>query len=77
MPFNTRSAFEALELSSFGRIDFRVDASGMPHIIDVGVSPGLGTGGSAFASVSALGVSYPDFLRAVVAASLASLGLLT
>jgi D-alanine-D-alanine ligase len=70
-----RSAFEALELSGFGRIDFRVDASGRPYIFDVGVSPGLSTGSSAFASISALGLSHAEFLRSIVGASLSSQGL--
>jgi D-alanine-D-alanine ligase len=72
-----RSAFEALELSGFGRIDFRVDASGRPYIFDVGVSPGLSTGSSAFASISALGLSHAEFLRSIVGASLSSQGLVT
>ncbi len=69
-------AFETLELDAFARIDFRIDSGGSARVIDVGVSPGIGTGSSAFRSFSALGFDYPGFLRAVVAATLASRGLL-
>ncbi|MBT0769086.1 hypothetical protein KIH74_09125 [Kineosporia sp. J2-2] len=71
-----RKSFVGLELGGFGRIDFRVDTSGAAYVFDVGVSPGLGRGSSAFASVSALGLGHPEFLRAVLAASLAAEGLL-
>lgn len=69
-------AFESLELDGFGRIDFRVDAAERPYIFDVGVSPGLSTGSSAFASLASWGISHGEFLRLVVASSLASHGLL-
>jgi len=67
-----RAAFDSLELDSFARIDFRVTSAGDPYIFDIGVSPGLSTGGSAFASIASLGFEHADFLRAVIAASLAS-----
>ncbi|MDQ3741368.1 MAG: hypothetical protein M3389_10560 [Actinomycetota bacterium] len=71
------TAFTALELQAFARIDFRIADAGLPWVIDVGVSPGLSTAGSAFASLSALGFDHPAFLRLVVAATLAHRGLLT
>jgi D-alanine-D-alanine ligase len=70
------AAFEILELEGFARIDFRVDDTGTPWVIDVGVSPGLSMGSSAFSSVAELGLEHATFLRAVVAATLASRGLL-
>ena len=69
-------AFEALELGAFARIDFRVDAHGQPWVIDVGVSPGIGPKSSAFRSAHAEGLSYDEFIRVAVAASLAHRGLL-
>ena len=69
-------AFEALELGAFARIDFRVDGNGMPWVIDVGVSPGIGPKSSAFRSAHAEGLSYEEFVRVVMAATLADRGLL-
>lgn len=67
----TRSC-DILELGSFARIDFRVDSGGKPWLMDVGVSPGLGPGSSAFASIGSAGFSHPQFLRLVIGAGLAS-----
>jgi len=69
-------AFEVLELDAFARIDFRIDDNGEPWIIDVGVSPGIGSSSSAFTSLSQLGFDHASFLRVVIAASLASKGVL-
>lgn len=71
-----RAAFDSLELDSFARVDLRVTSAGDPYIFDIGVSPGLSIGSSAFASISSLGFKHADFLHVVVAASLASRGLL-
>ncbi|PFG15500.1 D-alanine-D-alanine ligase [Propionicimonas paludicola] len=70
-------AFIALELDAFARIDFRVDESGNPFIFDVGVSPGLSRGSSAFASMSHWGFTHEEFLRAILAASLPASGIRT
>lgn len=69
-------AFEALELGAFARIDFRVDNKGLPWVIDVGVSPGIGPKSSAFRSAHAEGLSYDEFVRVAMAATLADRGLL-
>lgn len=69
--------FAVLELRSFARVDFRVDATGQAWVIDVGVSPGLSTGSSAFHSFAALGFDHPSFLRVVVGATLGARGLLS
>ena len=73
----TVEAFNVLELEAFARIDFRVDNTGKPWIIDVGVSPGISMGSSAFASVAELGFNHEAFLRIVVAATLANKGVLS
>lgn len=63
-------AFDVLELSSFARIDLRLDAEDRPWIFDVGVSPGISRKSSAFESAAELGLDHAAFLRAVVGASL-------
>jgi D-alanine-D-alanine ligase len=71
------AAFSILELQAFARIDFRVDARGTAWVTDIGVSPGLSTESSAFASLAEYGFDHPSFLRVVIAATLGSRGLLT
>lgn len=68
------TVFEGLQLQGLTRIDFRVDGDGRPWVIDVAVSPGLGRKGPAFLAASEFGLDHPTFLRAVVAASIASEG---
>jgi D-alanine-D-alanine ligase len=67
-------AFKLLELDAFARIDFRVDAAGDVWLIDVGVEPGLAPAGSASRSLAELGFGHPQFLRAVIGATLAARG---
>ncbi len=67
-------AFDVLELGSFARFDFRVDAEERTWITDVGVSPGISETDAAFLSMADLGFDHPSFLRAVLAATLATHG---
>jgi D-alanine-D-alanine ligase len=67
-----RAAFDALELEGFGRVDFRIDDRGRPQIFDLAVGPGIGRGSSAFSAMAALGLTHPQFLRAVIGASLST-----
>jgi D-alanine-D-alanine ligase len=69
-------AFDVLQLQSFARVDFRVDADGEPWIIDVANTPGMGAASSAYSSLALLGFDHPSFLRAVIAATLGARGLL-
>jgi len=68
--------FDALELQGLTRIDFRIDDQERPWVFDVAISPGVGRKSSAFLSLAELGLDHPRFMRAVVAASLGSEGLL-
>jgi D-alanine-D-alanine ligase len=70
------AAFEALELASFGRVDFRIDSTGKAWITDVATSPGVSDKSSAFHSLALLDLDYPSFLRTVIGASFAARGLL-
>jgi D-alanine-D-alanine ligase len=71
---NAVAAFEGLELQSFARIDFRVDEAGRSWVTDVGVSPSISIEDSTYHSVAELDIDHPTFIRAVVAASLATRG---
>lgn len=72
----TGEAADILGLGSFARIDFRVDSEDHVWLIDIGTSPGVGRRSSAYKSSAQLGLGYPEFLRVIVAAALASRGLL-
>jgi D-alanine-D-alanine ligase len=74
---SARSIFGLLELEGFGRIDFRIDTGGNPWVFDVAISPGLEAEGSGHKSLAGFGFDYPRFIRLVIAASLASQGLLS
>jgi D-alanine-D-alanine ligase len=69
--------FNLLGLESFGRIDFRVDPEGKPWLTDVAVSPGLSDESSAFHSIRKIGFEHPNYLRLVIAGTLAGRGLLS
>ena len=71
---NAARAFDVLELGAFARFDFRLDAEDQAWLTDVGVSPGISETDAAFLSLSALGFGHSQFLRTVVAATLASYG---
>ena len=59
------STFDALDLTSFARVDFRVDAAGKTWVTDVATSPGISARSSAFRSLEGMGLDYPGFLRVV------------
>lgn len=69
--------FNALELQGLARIDFRIDAEGRPWVFDIAISPGLEARGSTAESLAGYEFEYPEFVRLVIAATLATRGLLT
>jgi len=68
--------FDLLQLEGFGRIDFRIDADGQPWVFDIAISPGMERGGAGAKSLAEYGFDYPSFVRLVVAASMATKGLI-
>ena len=61
-----RTAFAALELRDYGRLDLRVDADGMPYVIDVNPNCDLSeTAGFARAGRAA-GLGYDEVIRRIV-----------
>jgi D-alanine-D-alanine ligase len=73
---DTREVFQLLQLEAFARVDYRVDATGVPWVTDVAISPGLSTASSAFCSLRELGFRHTSFLHAVIGATLGSHGML-
>ncbi len=70
------SVFETLQLQGFTRMDFRVDATGQAWVIDVAISPGLENDGSGAVALAGYGFDHAAFVRTVVAATIATQGLL-
>jgi len=59
-----------LSLRGLCRMDFRVDAAGVPWLFDVAIEPGISQRSSAFRSFASFGLAHDEFVRAVFAASL-------
>lgn len=69
-------AFRTLELRDVSRIDFRVDAKGIPKVIDVNPLPGMSPAYSDLPILCRLsGGTYPELVRAIVEETLKRNGL--
>jgi D-alanine-D-alanine ligase len=62
------SAFAALELRDYGRVDVRLDAAGTPWVIDVNPNCDLSRDGGGFSRASrAAGIRYEDLILRLMA----------
>lgn len=68
--------FDILQMRAFGRMDFRLDDQGRPWLTDAAISPSWDAMSSAYTAFAPLGLSHPTFLRLIIAATLATDGLL-
>lgn len=57
-----RSAFAALGLRDFGRVDQRIDADGTPWVIDVNPNCDLSPGAGVSVAARAAGLEYPQLI---------------
>ena len=65
-----KRAFQLLQMDVYGRIDFRINRSGQPFIIDISTTP-YTTKHSSFAyAFELLGFEYFDVYRAIISAAL-------
>jgi D-alanine-D-alanine ligase len=62
-----KRTYRALELSGYARIDFRMDASGVPYVIEANPNPQLAEQEDFAQSASKAGVPYPDLLERIMA----------
>jgi D-alanine-D-alanine ligase len=60
-----RSAFTALELRDYARIDVRLDANGTPYVIDVNPNCDLSDGAGVARAASFGGISYTELIECV------------
>ncbi len=57
-----QSAFRALQLSGYARLDLRVDASGACHVIDVNGNPDISPDAGLQRALPTLGLDFPRFV---------------
>jgi D-alanine-D-alanine ligase len=62
-----KRTYRALELSGYARIDFRMDASGMPYVIEANPNPQLAQPEDFAQSAAKAGVAYPTLLERIMA----------
>lgn len=62
-----KRTYRALELSGYARIDFRLDASGLPHVIEANPNPQLAEQEDFAQSAAKAGVAYPQLLERIMA----------
>lgn len=66
-----RASWHALGLRDFARVDLRVDAAGVPWVIDVNPNCDLSPDAGVARSARAAGMSYPQLIAAIAACALA------
>jgi D-alanine-D-alanine ligase len=70
------SAFRALECRDIGRVDVRLDADGVPNVIEVNPLPGLAPGFSDLPQAAAAsGMSYNELTNKILDAAIVRCGL--
>ncbi|HEY3314410.1 MAG TPA: D-alanine--D-alanine ligase [Bacillota bacterium] len=70
-------AFKAMNCSDIGRVDIRLDRSGVPHVIEINPLPGLAPGFSDLPKMAdAEGMSYNQLINGILDAALERYGLL-
>jgi len=61
-----KRTYRALELSGYARIDFRLDASGIPYVIEANPNPQLAEQEDFAQSAKKAGMKYPDLLERIM-----------
>lgn len=68
-----RAAWLAVELRDYGRVDLRVDASGVPWVIDVNPNPDISPDAGCARAAAAAGMTYPQMVARIAELALARL----
>jgi D-alanine-D-alanine ligase len=68
-----RAAWIAVELRDYGRVDLRVDASGVPWVIDVNPNPDISPDAGCARAAAAAGMTYPQMVARIAELALARL----
>ena len=65
----SRAAWAALDLNGYARVDFRVDETGAPFILEINVNPSLAIDGGIARMALEGGVDYDGVIAAIIAAA--------
>lgn len=65
----SRAAWTALDLNGYARVDFRVDETGAPFILEINVNPSLAMDGGIARMAAEDGIDYDGVIAAIVAAA--------
>lgn len=65
-----RAAYRAVDLRDYGRVDLRVDAAGVPWVIDVNPNPDISPDAGVSRAAAAAGMSYPQLIDAIASIAL-------
>jgi D-alanine-D-alanine ligase len=66
-----RAAWRAVELRDYGRVDLRVDANGVPWVIDVNPNPDISPDAGCARAAAAAGMTYPQMVSRIAELALA------
>tara|TARA_R110000868_G_scaffold117600_9_gene312323 strand:- start:4585 stop:5586 length:1002 start_codon:yes stop_codon:yes gene_type:complete len=66
MMFSVSRAAEVLDITSYARIDFKVDEHGQPYIIDVNPNCDLDPGAGMTLANNFIGITYEQLVRSIV-----------
>jgi D-alanine-D-alanine ligase len=66
----SRATWRALDLRDYGRVDLRVDAAGVPWVIDVNPNPDISPDAGVAKAAAAAGLSYPQMVGMIAAVAL-------
>lgn len=61
-----RAAWDATGLRDYGRVDLRLDAAGMPWVIDVNPNPDISPDAGVARAAAVAGIDYPSLIEKVV-----------
>jgi D-alanine-D-alanine ligase len=67
----SRAAWVAVELRDYGRVDLRVDNSGVPWVIDVNPNPDISPDAGVARAAAAAGMTYPQMVDRIAQLALA------
>jgi D-alanine-D-alanine ligase len=66
----SKRAYRVLELSGYARIDFRLDASGTPHVLEANPNPQIADGEDFARSADMMGLTYPKLIQRILTTGL-------
>lgn len=70
-----RACWRAFGLTGYARVDFRVDAAGEPHVLEINSNPFLSEGDSFCAAGERAGLSFHAVIQRIIAAARARDGI--